>query len=496
MLVVGSFYKQPDLSVTHSSFIRAKYDFSDEATRFFYEAFELMYKTFSQTIEEGKVNAFMSENDDRFTHYREYGGFKTIKNWISLAGEEVDFNNYFETLKKYSLVREYQRQGYNVEKMLNHKKFGEWKAIDIYKMMRTKVDKISTVILSNQESVVLNEGTTKEIFNYLIKPQAGIQYPWKILDEMFRGARLGKAVLNGFLSNEGKTRNLIMLFAFWALVKNQKVLIMSNEMDEEDLKSCLITTVLNNECFQEVHGVKMNKPESEIVLGRYRDINGVIIERDTDEFGEYCETEDEYKARVYQNSEEFRNVLKVGEWIEDRTEKLIFFKDVGDDYSDERLEFEIRKHKLVHNINYYAYDTFKGFRSDDWSTMKQSYTKIKELTKELNIFTWSVFQLADLSVDTDIFDMSSLNIANAKQIKHIVDYMLLGKRIKLEDYGKYQYLNIYSYGVPGVSQLNPNKKYFAMKPEKNRGGSKSNYVLFEYDLDFNIWKNVGILQRK
>lgn len=36
---------------------------------------------------------------------------------------------------------------------------------------------------------------------------------------------------------------------------------MSNEMDEEDLRSCLITTVINNKEFQDLHGVVLEKPE-------------------------------------------------------------------------------------------------------------------------------------------------------------------------------------------------------------------------------------------
>lgn len=42
-------------------------------------------------------------------------------------------------------------------------------------------------------------------------------------------------------------------------------------MDEEDLRSCLITTVINNKEFQELHGVHITKPEKEIVLGVYHD---------------------------------------------------------------------------------------------------------------------------------------------------------------------------------------------------------------------------------
>ena len=56
ILLVGCFYKNPDLYVSWGQYIRSKYDFDDEATKFYYDCFELMYKTFAQTIDENKVN--------------------------------------------------------------------------------------------------------------------------------------------------------------------------------------------------------------------------------------------------------------------------------------------------------------------------------------------------------------------------------------------------------------------------------------------------------
>ena len=51
---------------------------------------------------------------------------------------------------------------------------------------------------------------------------------------------------------------------------------------------------LNNKEFKELHGVKLMKPEKEIILGVYRDKNGEIIRRKIDEDGNYTETKDEY----------------------------------------------------------------------------------------------------------------------------------------------------------------------------------------------------------
>ena len=492
--LVGAFYKNPELYISYGSSIKSKYDFSGEVSKFLYDCFELIYQTISQKINETKVNSFMIMDDKRLQLYKKYGGYKTIDDWMNLSDPE-DFDNYFGILKKYSLLREFYRSGYNVEKLITHKKFDVWSAQDIFKMLRSKVDKIHTVILSNQESVILNENAEKDIKSYVIKPQAGLSYPWIVIDEMFKGMRLGKAVLTGFLSNEGKTRNLIMLMSYIALVKNKPVLIMSNEMDDEDLKSCLITTIVNNECFQELHGVKMKKMEGEIVLGKYRDQRGAIIQREKDENDIYTEREEDFINRLERDSEEYRNIIKIGQWIDSRKEKLIFFKNVGTDYSDQTLEFEIRKHKLLYGVDYVAYDTMKGYRTDDWMTVKQSFTKLKELMSELNIWGWFVFQLADQAVHMDIFDMSSNEIANAKQIKHPVDHMLLGKRIYPSEYHKYKYIPNYQWGDPRPIPLDLSKKYMALKVEKNRSGNKANYPLFEYDLDYNTWDNVGSLIR-
>jgi len=496
ILLVGSFYKNPDLYVSWGQYIRSKYDFDDEATRFYYDCFELMYKTFTQSFDETKVNTFMSQDKDRLKIYKKFGAYKTITQWMSLADVE-DFKNYFNIVKKYSLVREYQRNGYPVQKILQHKRFNEWSAQDIYKMIRAKADKIHTVILANEESVVLNENVEQTINGFIFKPQMGLEIPWRQINEMFRGCRLGKVVFSGYLSNEGKTRNLMKLLAYIALVKNEKFLLLSNEMDEEDLRSALITTVVNNKEFKELHGIDIIKPEKEIVLGLYKDDNGKFITRSCDKHGNFIESEEDYIKRIFKNSNEYRKIIEIGKWIDSKKDKQIFFKDVGMDYSNTTLEFEYRKHNIIYGVKYAGYDTLKGFGSDDWQSVKQTATKLKEIMKELKMFLWAVFQLTDDTVWTDIFELSSNNIANAKQIKHIADMLIIGKRIPKEDYNKYQYIsNDSCWGEPIAYDLNYSKNYFALKIDKNRGGNKDIIPLLEIDLNLNTWYEIGYLIKK
>lgn len=496
ILLVGALYKNPDLYVSYGNYMRSQYDFSDPVTKFLYDSFSVMYTTFTQTVDENKVAIFMSQDEDRLRDYKKYKGWKTISRWMDMADPE-DFKNYYNIVKKYSLVREYERNGYPIKKLVEHKSFEKWTPQDIYRFIRSKADKINTVINAGEESVVLTEGTEEHVKSFLKRPDMGISMPWRILTKMFRGCRLGKVIFNGFLSNEGKSRNMMLLIAYIVLVKNEKFLLLSNEMDEDDLKNCLITTVINNPCFQELHGVKRKKPEEEIVLGIYRDNDGKVIERFQDDDGNFTETEDEFAARLEQISQDYRDVLKVSRWIDEKRAGKLFFKDVGSDYSDTALEFEFRKARMVYEIKYCGYDTLKGFRTDDWSSVKQTATFIKELMKELKMFCWSVFQLTDDSVFTDVFQLSSNNIANAKQMKHVADALMLGKRIDQEEYRKYQYISYDSdWGEQIAQDLDYNKRYFALKIDKNRGGNKNDIPLYEINLDYNTWVEVGKLIRK
>jgi hypothetical protein len=286
------------------------------------------------------------------------------------------------------------------------------------------------------------------------------------------------------------------LMAYITMVKNEKFLFCSNEMDEEDLRSALITTVVNNPEFKELHGVNIIKVEREIVLGIYKDDNGKFIERSCNSKGSYDETEEEYIQRVRKNSKEFRQILEIGKWIDSKKDKQIFFKDVGNDYSDQTLEFEYRKHNIVYGVKYCGYDTLKGYCTDNWESIKQTATKLKELMKETKMFLWAVFQLTDDTVFTDIFQLSSNNIANAKQMKHVADMLTIGKRIPKEDYHKYSYISHDDWGKPIPKQLEVDKTYYGIVVDKNRGGSKDRVPLFEVNLDFNTWYEIGYLIRK
>lgn len=500
LLFVGSFYKSPALYLTYGGTTKSKYDLSDDAMRFYYDLFEDYYLTFSQDFSENKMNNFATQNVERLKKYREYGGWKTIKSIMDLA-DPNDFKNVYNTVKKYSLIREYDRNGFPADKILAHKKFQYLTPNDIYRLMRSKADKINTEINVIDEPVVMTKDIKKTIDDYLVSPQFGTEIHWRGYNDFFRGLLPGHVLFQGFLANEGKSRNIVNLIAYTVLIKKQRFMLLSNEMTYSAILNCFITTVICGEEYRELHGVNIKKPEKEITMGLYRDDNtGEFITRKRDSNGEFIESEEDYKSRI-RATKEYQDVAKIAEWVENQLEGKFYYTDITSDYSEEAIELEMRRAKILYKCNHVALDTLKAYGEEKWEQVKKLATKVTEITKELGLFTVASFQLTDDSLFCDVFDLSSNNISAAKGIKHPADLLVLGKKIAPDEYHKYQYEPYddelsESWGEPTLQELNAEKFYFGIKIDKNRLGERNKVLLFEYNLNFNEWKNIGLLLKR
>ena len=496
ILFVGSMYAKPDLFVEYGLYVRSQYDFSDEATRFFYDNLEIVYKTRSEAPTRSILIAYYSEDNERLAEFTRYGGMKLIETWINLAQPE-DIVHTYDVLKKYALLREYQRNGFNVEKIMEHPEFQKFKANDIYRLIRGQADRIHTIILTHQEAVVLNTNMEQLVTNCLETPDMGIQMPFPILSDLFRGIKLKTMFCTGMLSNAGKSRFMFRLIAWVALVHKTKVCVLLNEMTIERMKLCLLTTVINNDEFKKLHGVDIQKREKEPALGLYHDKKGELIYRKKDNQGNVIEPLDEFMNRLRVNSEEYNNVLKVAQWIEKQTEGLIFAKDISNGYDDKTLEFEIRKAHLIHGTEYFFYDTLKQETRllSEWSALKATTTRLVELTRELKCFIYASIQLTD---DTNFIkpdELVSSNIAASKQLKHVVDNLILCKEIAESEKQHYRFIQSDpDYGENVECELQPKKRYYIFNVDKNRDGDRKK-IVYEINLDLNTWKECGELRR-
>lgn len=398
----------------------------------------------------------MSKDEDRLKHYKSIGGWKTIKKQMDLSDPD-DIENYFDSIKKYSLIREFGRKGFPVQKILQHKSFPKMKAEDIVRLMRYNVDNINTVIGGGKSSVLLGKDLKQKVEKWKESPDIGEELPFAIWHSLFRGWRKGKLIVDGMMSGNGKSRRASKVAAYVGVKKRIPTLILVNEQEQEEWDAMMLSTIANNKEFGFCKSEEDYIEETDILLGQCTD-------------------------------EQYQKLYEISEWVENNT-KLYFLEMAK--YSDDDLEREIKKHVLGLGVKYVFYDTLKGYKTDNWEAVKQTTTKLKDVCNELKVGGYATIQLTDDTIMTD--ELSSMNIANAKQLKHVVDHLILEKKIDIKKYDKYSIKVRRDDDSWGEIPLDRNKVYYIGKVDKNRGGATGLELVTEVDLGKNLWVEKGYL---
>ena len=246
-------------------------------------------------------------------------------------------------------------------------------------------------------------------------------------------------------SNSGKSRFTIDLAAYIAFIHKKKVLVISNEMSEEKMKLCLITTVLNNKEIQKLHGQELSKTEGELLEFKFRPDDGENVEIDEDGYVKKREGESQkmFSQRLKEVSAEFRKTIAVTEWLDEQIRNSIYFVNITNHTNDE-LEKIILNYYYKEKIEYMFYDTLKTDTENigNGEEIKKTATILSNLAQNLKIFIASSLQLTEsntLPINLNINDL-----AVSRTVKEVLDTLYLIKQIHNEDLNKYshEYLKI------------------------------------------------------
>lgn len=345
---------------------------------------------------------------------------------------------------------------------------------------------------------VLND----DITNFLIAGEnnltQGLELPFPILSSVFKGIRKGETFAYAMPSNSGKSRFTINLAANLALIHNKKVLIISNEMSEEKMKLCLITTILNNKKIQKLHNQDLCKTEGEILEFKFRPDKGASVEKDEDGFilKNENESQRDFAKRLEEVSSEFNSTIEATNWLEEQVRNSIYFVNLTNHTNDE-LEKVILNYYYKEQIEYVFYDTLKTDTENigNGEEIKRTATILSNLAQDLNIFIASSLQLAEsetLPINVNVNDL-----AVSRTVKEVLDILCLIKQIHNEDLHKYEYslneVDTKFYDLE-VSK-DPDVRYYACVVDKNRAGAKPK-VVFKLNLAYNYWEELGYLRLK
>ena len=326
----------------------------------------------------------------------------------------------------------------------------------------------------------------------------GLELPFHILTNVFKGIRKGETMAYAMPSNSGKSRFTIYLAACTAFLHKKKVLLISNEMSEDKMRLCLITTILNNPMMQELHGQKICKTEGEILEFKYRldkgkkakvDENGFILK-------EKGESQVDFVERLKKISTEFNQTVAVTDWVNNEIDNSIYFINITDHTNDE-LKKVIINYYYKEKIEYVFYDTLKTDTANigNGEELKKTATILSNLAQNLEIFICSTLQLAEnttLPINLNVNDL-----AVSRTVKEVLDTLCLIKQINSDHLCEYEYshneVDTVFYDIKKPED--PDIRYYAWVVDKNRAGAKPTLV-FKLNLAYNSWEELGYLRMK
>lgn len=409
-----------------------------------------------------------------------------------------DFEQIYRELKKLFILK--RNFIIAATKSLQQKIF-EIKSYDRYNDMTPEevLEAIKQINVTNRLSQgVLNIDVAKFWLDEKNNLREGIPLPFPILTKVFKGLRKGETMSYAMPSNAGKSRFTINMACNMAFLSQKKVLIVSNEMSEDKMRLCLLTTILNHPDMQKLHGQKVRISEGELLEFKFRPDDPKSVQIDED--GYILKLEDEpqkeFVKRLEEYSSDFRKVIEATKWLDSQINNSIYFVHLTE-YTNNDLHEVIINNYYKEGIEYIFYDTMKTDVNNigNYEELKKTATLLSEIAQQFEVFIGSSLQLLEsttLPINLTINDLSV-----SKNIKEVLDTLCLIKQINSGSYEDYEYsksdrfIECHDLEIP----TDPDVRYYVCVVDKNRAGAKPR-LLFRLNLAYNEWEELGYVRLK
>ena len=412
--------------------------------------------------------------------------------------KKYEFEYIYRELKKLFILKKNYIKA--PTKQMQEKIF-EIKSYDRYKDMTA--DEVKAAIKQLEVTNRLSQSKlNKDIANFWLSDanelRDGVPLPFPVMTKVFKGLRKGEIMAYAMPSNAGKSRFTVNLACHIAFVHKKRVLIVSNEMSEDKMRLCLLTTILNNPFMQAQHGQKIRKNEGELLELKFRADNPKEVVLDEQGFIKRLEKEPmgDYIKRLKEISTEFNQIMEVLKWVDKELNNSVYFVHLTE-YTNNDLHEVISNYMYKDGIEYVFYDTMKNdvntIGNDD--EMKKTATLLSELAQQFDIFVAGSLQLLENTTSPANLTINDLSVS--KKVKEVFDTLTLFKQIQRKNYPEYEYSD--SDRFLECKEIedsdDPDVRYYLAVIDKNRAGAKPK-LLFRLNLAYNEWQELGYARLK
>ena len=269
--LLGSLCKNPKLLLEDDVKLETK-DFEEKIYKILFSAINniIVNNITINEITAVDVDNYLSTQVQVYKTYEENNGFEFLSSAIENANESLFKDNY-EIIKKFSLLRDFNNEGFDISKIYNPEsldlemqtkqaqKLEKMKLQDIVNDINLKFIKIknSWNIEGGHKSYQISEGLDTLLQDLQEAPDYGHPFLNGYYNTIFRGMRYGKLMIKSAGTGVGKTRTALSDIAsisashIYNLDTNQyepngetyASTFISTELDKQELQTCLISII-------------------------------------------------------------------------------------------------------------------------------------------------------------------------------------------------------------------------------------------------------------
>lgn len=395
-------------------------DFPEQFHRIVFGAIDHLAHQGMQKIDYIDINEFLKQYPAQYQVFSQNNGVAYIQNCLA-AFDEKKFNYYYKTLKKYSLLRLFQSQGFDVTSILDpsivdpkkiaeqQDAFDQMTANDIILFFETKIIQAKENF-GNSDDLVQNhmgDDIISLIDELKRTPEMGMSLLSAKLTTVYRGARKGCVYMESAPSGLGKTRRAV----------GEACNVAIPERYDTDKKQWVKTGFAEHALLIET---ELELKEIQTIVLAF--ISGVPETHILD--GKYVDDEEE---RVY----------KAGKLV---LESHLYMAAITNYDMDDIINV-IKKYNQIYNCDYIYYDylsetlkimaegtrrTKMPLRTDQ--VLLSMITQLKDCAKQLNIFIWTATQLSGDYKNAKELDAGFLRSAKSLSDKIDVGAILMPVR--------------------------------------------------------------------
>ena len=267
MQVFGCLMKQPSLLSQTDKYKFYVDDFQSRFERKIFSSILYLWQHGAESIGEIDIVNYFSNIQSEYDYFEEQNGLEYINDCIELS-DLLSFDYYYERVKKFSLLSQLKKVGYNTDKIYSennlsdsneeiNKEFEQKTIKEIIDELNCELIKISEKCLSEDGNKTSDaaKGASELIEGLKGAPDTGARLQGKFFNTVVRGARRGKFYIRSASSGIGKTRNTIGDACYlsypicWNNEQNkwdftgatEKVLIIVTEQEKDEVQTMIIS---------------------------------------------------------------------------------------------------------------------------------------------------------------------------------------------------------------------------------------------------------------